>query len=137
MPAPPTEVPYRSPDEIIWLDRPIRTGDTAPVSGGDDSGKPIVIRTPLYEIYEIRFVMDPAGALHVQGRVKNLSTTRDYPNPTVYVGMYDKLGVQIRLLPVKLSGRPALLFRGETGEFDCSFSKFTTTVGAYRMYMNP
>lgn len=128
---------YRSPSELIYLPRPVRAGDTTPVSGAEDNGQPITVRTPHYEISSIEFVVDPTGNLHVRGKVKNLSTDRDFRNPQVYVGLFDKLGIQIALKPVRMSNVGAVLFRGESGEFDAAFPKFNTTVGAYRVSLDP
>lgn len=128
---------YRSPSELIYLPRPVRAGDTAPVSGAEDGGQPITVKTPHYEISSIEFVVDPNGSLHVRGKVKNLSSDRDFRNPQVYVALFDKLGVQIALKPVRMANVGGVLFRGDTGEFDAAFPRFNTTVGAYRVSLDP
>lgn len=138
-PSPPagSDTLYRSPSELIYLSRPVRAGDTTPVQGGEEGGQQITVRTPHYEIFDIQFVVDPSGSLHVRGKVKNLSTERDFRNPSVYVALFDKQGIQIALKPVRLSNVSAVLFRGESGEFDAAFPKFNTTVGAYRVSLDP
>lgn len=136
-PAGGSDTLYRSPSELIYLSRPIRSGDTTTVMGAEDGGQQITVRTPAYEIADIQFQVDGGGSLHVRGRVKNLSSDRDMRNPSVYVALYDKLGIQIALKPVRLSNVGAVLFRGDTGEFDAAFPRFNTTVGAYRVSLEP
>jgi hypothetical protein len=128
--------PYRSPGDIIYLSRPITSGDTSAVEGVDDAGRPIVIKTPVYEISQIKFVMDMQGNLHVQGQVRN-SSERDFRNPTVTVEIYDRLLAILGVRQIKLSNS-VILYRDSTGEFDGPFPKFNTTLGAYKIYMlNP
>lgn len=135
--APDSDTIYRSPSELIYLSRPIRSGDTSPVGGAEDQGKPIVVRTPQYEINSIEFQVDPGGSLHVRGTVKNLTADRDFRNPSVYVAIYDKVGVQVAMKPQRLENIGAVLFRGDSASFDAQFPHFTTTIGAYRVSLEP
>jgi hypothetical protein len=136
-PPAPAEPLYRSPSELIYLSRPVRAGDTTAVQGGEDGGQQIFVRTPIYEIFDISFQVDPNGSLHVKGKVKNVSAERDLRNPQVFVSLYDKGGVQIAIKPVRLLNVSAVLFRGDVGEFDAAFPAFKLTVGAYRVSLDP
>ena len=52
------------------------------------------------------------------------------------MALYDKFGSQIAIKPVKLINAGAMLFRGDSADFDAVYPRFTTTVGAYRVYLN-
>lgn len=128
------EIALRSPEEIIYVERPIRAGDTSPVQGREE-GLPVVVQTAAYEVKDIRFRVDSKSTLHVTGEVKNVSDL-DFRNPRVFLHLYDARLVQWILKVERLSNSPSVLFRGRTGKFDIPVTGFNNTVGAFRVYLS-
>jgi hypothetical protein len=119
---------------VILLDRPVRPADLTPVEAREAGGVPVTVKTPAYEISDIRFFADQGGSLHVTGKLKNTSQ-RDFRNPQVYVAIYDRVLNQVALKPTRLTGVGAVLFRDATGDFDAQFPRFTFTLAGYRVFM--